>query len=262
MKWMKSILFIVLATLLCLSAASAQNLPPTYTDDNGIEFVLIPAGSFLMGCSGFEPCDSDEEPQHRVTITRPFYMGKFEVTQEQWVKVMGYNDSEGVKDRQYPVNNVSWLEVQKFVGRLNETAGARGYRYRLPTEAEWEYAARAGSTAAYCFGDAEGELDRYAWYDRNSGGGPHPVGQKQPNAWGLYDMHGNVWEWVWDWYDKNYYKYSRAEDPLGPDSGGYRVLRGGSWDYVARDCRSANRLRYWPGNRGNFGLRLALFPGH
>ena len=215
------------------------------------EMVLIPAGEFLMGS---DAGDSDEKPEHRVRITKPFYLGKYEVTQEQWAAVMGNNPSrfQGPKN---PVEQVSWDDCQEFCRRLS---AKEGKEYRLPTEAEWEYACRAGSTGEYCFGDEGSRLGEYAWYLSNSQRETHAVGQKRPNAWGLYDMHGNVWEWCADHYDQDYYRNSPVDDPQGPSGGAYRVNRGGSWVSTAGFCRSANRGRNSPGIRGNsLGFRLA-----
>jgi formylglycine-generating enzyme required for sulfatase activity len=210
------------------------------------QFVLIPAGEFLMGS---ENGDSNERPIHRVWISRDFEMGKYPVTQAQWEAVMGSNPSHfNGADR--PVEKVSWNDVQRFIDKLNQWDSK--YQYRLPTEAEWEYACRAGST-----GDYAGDLEAMAWYFDKSGDGTHPVGQKQPNAWGLYDMHGNVWEWVQDWYDSGYYAQSPAADPQGPTSGSHQVLRGGGWDGYAQNCRSAARDSGSPADRyGSLGLRL------
>jgi formylglycine-generating enzyme required for sulfatase activity len=203
-----------------------------------LEFVRIPAGEFMMGSnSGGE----DEKPVHRVRITRPFEMGKYEVTQAQWEAVMGSNPSR-FKGPGRPVEEVSWNDAQEFLGKLN--AVGDGYRYRMPSEAEWEYAARAGTT-----GDHASNLDAMAWYDANSGSQTHPVGAKQPNGWGLHDMHGNVWEWCQDWYDQSYYRSSPAADPTGPASGTSRVLRGGSWVNFASYARSAYRGRSGPAGR-------------
>jgi len=245
-----------------LSASQTQSTPKEFTNSIGMEFVLIPAGSFLMGGDiNHERPDSDETPQHRVTISKPFYMGKYEVTQAQWVAIMEDNPSES-KNPTDPVTQVSWNEVQKFIERLNAKEG--GKRYRLPTEAEWEYAARAGSTSKYFFGNDEGQLGQYAWYSKNSGEKVHPVGQLKPNAWGLYDVLGNVWEWVQDWYDENYYARSPDTDPQGPDidpqgpsTGMKRVVRGGSMGFDVRICRSANRASDAPDNGfSDLGFRL------
>jgi len=162
---------------------------------------------------------------------------------------MGNNPSRFTGDLNQPVEQVSWEDVQEFLRKLNERE--KGKPYRLPTEAEWEYAARAGATTAYCFGDDTERLREYAWYDKNSGGTTHPVGQLKPNAWGLYDMHGNVWEWVQDWFAASYYSQqpNPDRDPQGPGSGEYRVLRGGSWLYEAGHVRVAARHWREPGNR-------------
>ena len=156
---------------------------------------------------------------------------------------------------------VSWDDCQAFLVKLNAKAGGQGGKFALPTEAQWEYACRAGSTTGYCFGDGEAGLDEYAWYAANSGGNVQPVGGKKPNAWGLYDMHGNVWEWCQDWYDKEYYAKSATDDPAGPPHGEGRVERGGSWNDSAKGCRSANRSNLGPGDRGgNLGLRVTQLP--
>jgi hypothetical protein len=183
----------------------AQNLKNAI----GMEFVRIPAGEFMMGCStGDAQCVADESPRHRVQITKSFEIGKYEVTQAQWVAIVQTNPSSN-KGETRPVETVTKLEVQDFIAKLN-TRGD-GYRYRLPTEAEWEYAARAGVDAAYA-----GPLDQVAWYAANSEDETHPVGLKKPNAWGLYDVQGNVREWVSDFYTNDYYSVSPAVDPVGP----------------------------------------------
>jgi formylglycine-generating enzyme required for sulfatase activity len=221
---------------------------PRLTNSIGMEFVLIAAGTFLMGSDDGENL---EQPVHQVTISQPFYLGRYAVTQEQWVMVIGANRSDFTGDRNRPVEYVSWEDVQDFIQRLN--AKERGAIYRLPTEAEWEYACRAGSKTAYSFGDDTRQLREYAWYGENSG--THPVGRKWPNAWGLYDMHGNVWEWVQDWYGK--YAPESVTDPQGPTSGSYRVIRGGSWGAGAGYCRSAYRGHGAPGTRAaDLGFRL------
>jgi formylglycine-generating enzyme required for sulfatase activity len=161
-----------------------------------MEFVLIAAGALQMGSNDREAFN-DEKPVHTVRLTQPFYLGKYEVTQSQWQTVMGNNPSHFTPsqfpgDPNRPVENVSWDDVQEFIRRLNAREG--GVTYRLPTEAEWEYAARAGTTTRWSFGDEESQLSRYAWHGENADGQTHPVGQLRPNPWGLYDMHGNVWE--------------------------------------------------------------------
>ncbi|NQT39791.1 MAG: formylglycine-generating enzyme family protein, partial [Planctomycetes bacterium] len=157
-----------------------------------LDLVLIPAGSFLMG-------DDRAKPVHKVRITKPFYLGKYEVTQEQWEAVMGSNPSN-FKGAKNPVEQVSWDNCQQFLVKLNAKSGGQGGKFVLPTEAQWEYACRAGSTGKFCFGDDEKQLGEYAWYGENSGSKTHPVGEKKPNTFGLHDMHGNVWEWCHDWY--------------------------------------------------------------
>jgi formylglycine-generating enzyme required for sulfatase activity len=196
--------------------------------DGGVnmEFVLIPAGSFMMGD---EKGDSGEKPVHKVTITKPFYFGKYEVTQEQWQAVMGSNPSY-FKGPKNPVEKVSWEDCQKFVAKLDEKSRSGGAKFGLPTEAQWEYACRAGTTTSYSFGDDPKNIGDYAWSGGKSARKTHPVGQKKPNPWGLYDMHGNVWEWCADRAALWYYDHSPANDPVGPSFGDSRVLRGGSYD--------------------------------
>ena len=214
-----------------------------------LEMVLIPAGEFLMGSPDSDKdADADEKPQHRVRITKPFYLGKYLVTQEQWEAVMGSNPSY-FKGPKNPVEQVSWEDCQKFLGKLNAKSAAGGGKFQLPSEAQWEYACRAGSTTRYCFGDDASKLGDYAWYHANSGDTTHPVGGKKPNAWGLYDMHGNVWEWCQDWYGEGYYAKSPADDPSGPTAGSIRVIRGGGWGLPAGVCRSASRGWFLPGGR-------------
>jgi formylglycine-generating enzyme required for sulfatase activity len=259
-KIMKTRFFwLILAVFAILGFNQAQAAEKTYTNSIGMEFVLSPAGEFMMGAGANDiGAKDDEKPQHKVTISKDFYLGKCEVTQEQWTKVMGSNPSN-FKGRTNPVEQVSWDDVQEFIRRLNQKEGHK--RYRLPTEAEWEYAARAGSTTIYSFGDDDGQLGDYAWYEDNADD-THPVGKKKPNFFGLYDMHGNVYEWVHDWYSENYYSESPSSDPTGPTSGSDRVLRGGSWRNLARGARSASRYSSLPGSRGNLlGFRLALSPG-
>ena len=295
------------------AAGKAKGSPKQLALDLGgglkLDLVLIPAGEFLMGSPDSDhDAVGDERPRHRVRITRPFYLGKYLVTQEQWQALMGKNPSD-IKGPKDPVENVSWEDCQEFCKKLNEkfprphpgplpegegkpqfprphpsplpegegksqfprphpgplltmlrTVPGEGKSqpgrpqpslppkseglFRLPSEAQWEYACRAGSNTRYCFGDAESGLGEYAWYVDNSGGKTHPVGTKKPNAWGLYDMHGNVWEWCQDWYDGLYYAKSPTDDPMGPAKsplGSVCVVRGGSWGNLASFCRSAPR---------------------
>ena len=233
----------------------------TCTNSIGMEFVLIPAGTFEMGSDPQCAQDKhDEMPAHTVTISKSFYLGKYPVTQAQWEAVTGSNPGWDIGPNN-PVERVAWDDVQVFIGKLNEKEG--GNKYRLPTEAEWEYAARAGASSAYSFGDDAEELFRYAWYKDNSGGTTHPVGQKLPNPWGLHDVHGNVWEWVQDWYGEAYYATSPGTDPKGPSNGEFRVLRGGSQHDGARSCRSAFResfMPWLPDNRLGFRLAFSVEP--
>ncbi|MEZ4529262.1 MAG: formylglycine-generating enzyme family protein, partial [Desulfobacterales bacterium] len=199
----------------------------------------------MMGSPKDEPGRSDDEILHKVTLTKGFFMQTTQVTQGQWKNLMGSNPSHFKQGGDNcPVESVSWNDVQEFIAKLNQKTGQT---YRLPTEAEWEYACRAGSETAFCFGDDKSQLEHYAWYDRNSGGRTHPVAQRKPNAWGLYDMHGNVWEWCADWY--GYYPTDAVTDPTGSSTGPNRVRRGGSWDNAARGCRSASRGIARPGYR-------------
>jgi formylglycine-generating enzyme required for sulfatase activity len=221
-----------------------------------MEFVLIPAGMFTMGSPDSDKEADDEKPAHQVTISKPFYLGKYEVTQEQWKSVMGTNPNKVQGDNTRPVETVSWKKVQQFIKKLNEREGVT--YYRLPTEAEWEYAARAGTTTIYSFGDNVSQLGNYAWYERNTGPTTttHPVGQKKPNAWGLYDMHGNVWEWVADRHGP--YSADAVTDPTGPTAGTNRVIRGGAWPLVAGAVRAAFRAFHDPTYQDDtIGFRLA-----
>jgi formylglycine-generating enzyme required for sulfatase activity len=200
--------------------------------------------------------EANEKPVHQVTINYSFYISKYEVTQAQWQAVMGNNPSSFKGDLaepfiKLPVEQVSWDDAQIFINKLNESND--GFNYRLPTEAEWEYACRAGTT-----GDDTGDLSEMAWFAENSGGRTHGVGQKQPNAWGLFDMHGNVWEWCQDWYHES---YNGAPTDGSAWLGGvqlYRVLRGGSWgNKETASLRSASRSRNTPDNRFyDKGLRI------
>jgi len=209
-----------------------------------------PPGSFQMGSPSSEKDRDNDETQHRVTLTKGFYMGETEVTQGLWQEVMGANPSYNEVGDNYPVEKVSWNNCQDFLSKLNAKAPA-GWRFALPTEAQWEYACRAGTTGAY---GGSGNLDEMGWYDGNSGNKTHPVAQKRANAWGLYDMHGNVWEWCADWFGN--YQRGAVTDPTGGALGG-RVLRGGSYWDLPRGCRSAYRLRHIPGGRDRlFGFRL------
>ncbi|MFC1588143.1 formylglycine-generating enzyme family protein [Planctomycetota bacterium] len=207
----------------------------------GIKMVRIQPGEFQMGSVAG---DLDEKPVHLVKLTKPFYLGVTEVTQAQWDAVMDSNPSQ-VKSENLPVDNVMWESCREFCIRLTELEQesgeiSMGARYRLPTEAEWEYACRAGAKARFCFGNSLDKLGDYAWYCENSSRRMHEVGTKKPNNWGLYDMHGNAWEWCQDWH-QNQYPAKKAIDPTGPDYGNERVIRGGCCWGDFRICRSSNR---------------------
>jgi len=261
----------------------------------GLELVWIPSGSFEMGSKGrFWSVTKDESPLHSVVITKGFWMGRYVVTQRQWIEVMGANPSHF--DRMgldAPVEKVSWDDCQEFIrilngedvlsGNSNDTASRQSNGFRMPTEAEWEYACRAGSRSQYYWGDdfgigncnAENNTSAHiendvALYDDKQCeyfkqenmlvDSTMTVGQFEPNAFGLYDMLGNVWEWCQDWYGVKYYKKTPLKDPQGPATGTDRVRRGGSWDYGASSCRSASRDKFGPSRRDFVGLRLVWTP--
>ena len=224
---------------------------------NGVSFdmMMVKAGTFTMGAtSEMKAPDSDEKPTHQVTLTNDYYIGKTEVTQALWTAVMGNNPSY-FKGDNLPVEKVSWDDCQKFISKLNSLTGQN---FRLPTESEWEFAARGGNNSNHYQYSGSNELGDVAWYDVNSGYKPHVVATKQPNELGLYDMSGNVWEWCSDWYGD--YSSSSLTNPTGPNSGSYRVSRGGSWNLSETRCRSSNRYSNTPGNCNPLGLRLVLVP--
>ncbi len=241
------------------AAITATNLPWRVRDTGtGIEMVLIPPGTYTMGCSASNGsnCNSDET-QHQVTLTNAFYLSRTEVTQAQWIAKMGSNPSYFTGDTSRPVEQVSWNDIQPFC-----TASG----LRLPTEAEWEYAYRAGTTTAfpgmpgYLNGtNDDNQIGTIAWFSSNSGGQTRPVAGKAANGFGLYDMSGNVWEWCQDWYGT--YASGAQTNPTGPGSGGYRVLRGGSWIEPSSTCRASARGGNTPDNRyDGFGFRVARTP--
>ena len=221
--------------------------------------VFIQGGTFMMGCPEGENCFPYESPQHQVTVS-DFYIGRYPVTNEEYdrfLEATGAKEPAYWADRKFnqpkqPVVGVSWDDVQAY---------AKWAGLRLPTEAEWEYACRAETQTRYYTGDSVKDLDRAGWYDSNSGSSLHPVGEKEPNAFGLYDMHGNVYEWCQDWFGN--YPSKMVTDPAGPENGSYRVLRGGSWSDFAQFCRSAYRYADYPSyrNGSNYGFRLAFSPG-
>ena len=250
----------------CSSSSNIQNIViplPTFKNSLGQEFKLIPAGTFTMGSPLDEVGRKSGETQHQVTLTQPFYMQTTEVTQAQWRAVMGTDSFSSFVCHNCPVEMASWDDVQLYIEQIN----LRGEGiYSLPTEAQWEYSARAGSTTAFASGviteawcELDPNLDTIGWYCYNSDSQTVPVGQKSPNAWGLYDMSGNVGEWCQDWHGN--YPTDAVTDPVGPLSGSSRVLRSGGWNFYAKFCRSAYRGYYNPGIRHNFtGFRLLKQP--
>jgi len=215
----------------------------------GMEFVEIPGGTFMMGRNG----DTDEAPAHRVKVGG-FLMGKYEVTQKQYMELMGENPSYFKGDNSLPAECVTWINAMEFCRRFSEKYNVKA---RLPYEAEWEYACRAGTTIAYYRGDV---IDgSFCWYNDNSEGKTHPVGQKKPNKFGLHDMIGNVWEWCMDWYGKDYYSRSPSVNPEGPATGSFRVFRGGSWVSHDGNVLTTYRNRY-PAKRFNddLGFRVVV----
>jgi formylglycine-generating enzyme required for sulfatase activity len=252
---LNGMLLSLLASTLFLQAAHAGE----HKNFSGINFIKIEPGCFQMGLDQtiekIQASSKAEMPSHKVCITKPFYLGETEVTQKQWQELMDKNPSK-FKGHFKPVEKVSWEDTQEFIKRLNAKEG--GNLYRLPSEAEWEYAARAGSTTLYSHGDSTSSLGDYAWFgNKGYGGDTHEVAQKKANDWGLYDMHGNVWEWVQDWYDPGYYSNSPDKDPGGSSTGQYRVYRGGSWVGDAISLRSSGRFSGLPMTRSNdIGFRL------
>ena len=215
--------------------------------------IKVDGGTFTMGATSemTNPWD-DEKPTHQVTLSS-YYIGETEVTQALWKAVMGNNPSWSKGDN-LPVEQVSWEDCQTFIGKLN---GLTGKRFRLPTEAEWEYAARGGNRSNHTQYSGGSNIDDVAWYDGNSGSKTHSVKTKKPNELGLYDMSGNVWEWCQDWYGS--YSSNAQTNPTGPDSGSDRVFRGGTWSIFGWFCRSSFRGKSSPGYRyDTIGFRLAL----
>lgn len=232
------------------------------------DMVRIPPGTFVMGSPVTEKDrDLDEDPLTNVTLSYGFWMGKYEVTQREYEAIMGSNPSWFKGDPNRPVEQVTWKDATAYCARLTEIEQAAGrlpagYAYRLPTEAEFEYACRAGTATRFSFGDDPDytQLGQFAWYGDNSANATHPVGQKTPNPFGLYDIYGNVWEWCLDWY-QDPYPGGNVINPSGPGLAVSRVFRGGGWDYVAASCRSAYRNNVAPTRRTNYlGFRVVLSP--
>ena len=245
--WMIAATLTGVMTVLITIGISATLPPKEFTNSMGMTFARIDPGSFVMGTSedqlqaihgGHYAWVKDEIPYHRVQITEPFYMSIFEVTQSQWKEVMG-TDPSFFKGDELPVERVSWKDVQTFINKLNQREGWEACA--LPTEAQWEYAARAGSDTNYHSSNDDSKLGNYAWFSKNSGGQTHPVGGKQPNAWGLYDMLGNVREWVLNRYQKDYYRTWHIHNPQGLANGNYRSIRGGHSTAPSETVRVAYR---------------------
>jgi formylglycine-generating enzyme required for sulfatase activity len=258
---------LVILGMIQLDCQLLAQSPKEITNSIGMKLVLIPKGTFMMGAPFDEEGASNDEAQHKVSISNEYYLGAYEVTQSQYEKVMGANPSV-FNDRAiegdssvHPVENVTWVNAVVFCKKLSKLPEekADGRVYRLPTEAEREYACRAGSKSAYSFGESSKSLGDYAWFNINSNSQTHPVGEKKANARGLYDMHGNLAEWCSDWYGE--YPKGAVSDPVGPREGLGRVFRGGCWIFDAANCRTAVRGRGTPGDRViNLGFRLALSP--
>ena len=246
------------AILIVIPGCIEENIGPAEKEevspieDLNFKFVSIPSGTFMMG-SHVLVRSLGELPQHQVTISRGFEILSYEVTQAQYEAVIGFNPSANVGEN-HPVEMVTYTDCQIFIEMLNELDP--DHRYGLPTEAQWEYACRAGSTEHYCFGNDTARLADYAWYRENSEKRTHPVGEKLPNAWGLYDMHGNVNEFCSDYYDYGYYTDDPQTDPSGPPNGTYRAFRGGSYKSFDMDCRSAFRDGIYLTTHPNYGFRI------
>ena len=257
----RKILFIIAATMLLFGCKkyidySAIKVETFYVNGLSFEMVYVEGGSFDMGATYEQgsDADSDEKPVHSVTLDG-YYIGKCEVTQELWEAVMGSNPSY-FKGAQNPVEKVSWNDCLEFISMLNRLTGRT---FRLPTEAEWEYAARGGNQSLHYKYSGSNNIDEVAWYDNNSGSTTHEVGTKSPNELGIYDMSGNVYEWCSDWYGG--YSAGAQTNPQGPSSGSRRVLRGGGWFFNARGCRVSLRFYYGPSvSNYSGGLRLVLVP--
>ncbi|MDR0894620.1 MAG: formylglycine-generating enzyme family protein [Prevotellaceae bacterium] len=244
---------IILAAIAVIAIFVSEPAPhPSTPATLDFEMVHVQGGTFVMGSPASEKGRNENEISHRVTLSS-FLIGKYEVTQQQWEMVMGNNPSTSNKGETYPVENVSWNEAQEFLQKLNERTGKH---YRLPTEAEWEYAARGGEQSNHYIYSGSNSAYEVAWYAYNSEAKTHIVGQKKPNEIGIYDMTGNVWEWCSDWY-ATYYDFPQT-DPQGFTKGTTRVLRGGSWGSTEGSCRSANRYGGSLDKRGrNIGFRIA-----
>lgn len=240
-----------------VNVSESSNVIEIKVGNISFEMIKVKAGNFVMGCTAEQndACDSDESPYHKVTISKDFYIGKYEVTQELWNAVMGNNPSRFI-GFDNPVEMINWNECATFCSELSRITGKQ---FRIPTEAEWEYAARGGHNATPSKYSGSSFYDNVAWYSGNCESKPHPVGGKTPNELGIYDMSGNVWEWCYDWYGG--YSGNTQTDPVGPNSGTYRILRGGSWYENGTSCRITNRRNFNPTNKYyDIGLRIVLIP--
>jgi sulfatase modifying factor 1 len=257
-------LIVALASHLPIHAQQKKDPPKHFTNSIGMKFVWVPPGNFMMGSPKEEKLRRDNETQHKVTLTKGFYMGVYPVTQEEWMEIMGNNPSKFEGEKKLPVEQVSWDDCQEFIKKLRDKDKKP---YRLPTEAEWEFSCRAGTTTPFHFGETistdQANYDGNRTYDNGKKGQDRrkttPVDSFPANAWGLHDMHGNVFQWCQDWYGD--YPQKDVVDPQGPGKkDDLRVLRGGAWGYFPQDCRSACRDRDLPFRReGEFGLRLCFF---
>ena len=261
-----SCVFLAASIVFCVSGSAnaglVKEMDAQLPGGEIMKMIWIEPGTFTMGSPEDEAGrEENEGPQHEATISQGFWLGKYEITQKQWEAVMNTRPWDGQvftkKEAEYPAVYISWHDAQEFIARLNAAQGSEVYR--LPTEAEWEYACRAGTQTPYSYNRGLQELGEYAWYGKNTyevnEKYAHKVGQKRPNPWGLYDMHGNVWEWVQDYYAP--YAAQPQTDPSGPESGSQRVFRGGSFYYLRRFTRSAYRGYNSPRHRlFNLGIRL------
>ena len=255
-------LVVALASAFPIHAQPRKDPPKNFANSIGMKFVWIPPGTFTMGSPLDEKVRQANEPQHKVTLTKGFYLGVYTVTQEEWQAVMGNNPSRCKGEKNLPVERVSWEDCQEFCKKLREKDNKQ---YRLPTEAEWEFACRAGTTTPFYFGETTSTNQANYWGDFTYGNGKvgvfrsqtTPVGSFPANAWGLYDMHGNVWQWCEDWHGD--YPQKDVVDPRGPENGESRVLRGGSWRISPSSCRSAYRYGNVPGYRSSVvGVRVCF----
>ena len=253
----------------------SEKMENPFVNSIGMTLRLIPAGEFLMGSLAKGSYEMNELPQHKVVISRPFYLGMYPVTQAEYLKVMNKNPSSNSGDDRLPVENVSWFDAVDFCNAQSAIEGLPPfYRinakvvdvpdwssagYRLPTEAQWEYACRAGTTTRFSCGDKQTLLREYAWFVLNAKQKTHPVGELKPNAFGLHDMHGNVFEWCWDGFNSNYYAQSPIEDPRGPEQSSSRMSRGGSFLHPGQFVRSATRCLSIPDSANKLGgFRVSL----